>query len=88
MEDQPEPVIMKSGKKVGLHYVAKYNEDLWRISALVGMLVETSVENTMFNSTMQQQFNVEQQAPPKKSNKNDQKRDQVKDNDNIEFRGV
>lgn len=57
-EDQPEPEIMKSGKKDsgkkdGLHYVAKYNEDHWRKSALVGnMLVETSVDNTMFNSTM------------------------------------
>jgi hypothetical protein len=88
MEDQPEPEIMKSVKKDGLHYVAKFNEDHWRKSALVNGLVDSSVENTMFNSTMNQPFNVELQVSPKKSNKNDQKRDQTKDEDSIEFRGV
>jgi len=92
MEDQPEPEIMKSVKKDGLHYVAKYNEDHWRKSALVNGLVDSSVENTMFNSTMNQQlqnpFNVALQVSPKKSNKNDQKRDQTQDEDSIEFWGV
>jgi len=69
IEDQPEPEIMKSVKKDGLHYIAQYNEDHWRKSALVSGLIDSNVDNSMFNSTMNQPF-IEQ-VSPKKSNKND-----------------
>jgi len=45
---------MKSVKKDGLHYIAQYNEERWRKSALVNGLVDSNVDNSMFNSTINQ----------------------------------